>query len=54
MPCQSCEQRKARLQALAEEGTPLPSKDWAFYGTALVAVLAVGYIVYSRKKGSTT
>ena len=50
MPCQPCEERKARLKALAEDGSPLPKRDYAFYAIAAVAVAAVGYIVLSRRK----
>lgn len=50
MGCQPCEERKQRLAALAEDGTPLPAKDWAFYaGWALAAGLA-GYLIWLKRK----
>lgn len=49
MACGPCEERKARL-AEAARGTPLPAKDWAFYGGwGLAAVLAGALIWQSRR-----
>lgn len=50
MPCQPCEERKARLKALANEGAPLPKRDYAFYLVVGVAVGAVAYIVMSKRR----
>ena len=50
MPCQPCEERKARLKALAADGSPLPARDYAFYAVAAVALGAVVFIVLSKRK----
>lgn len=52
MSCQPCEERKQRLAALANEGTPLPARDWAFYAGWAIAATAVAWIAWGRVKGA--
>jgi hypothetical protein len=46
--CLPCEERKRRLTQLAEEGTPLPIRDYAFYLGWFLAGGALAYITWSR------
>ena len=48
MGCEPCNQRKANLAAMAAEGNPLPARDYWFYIAVVVAVVAVGYIAWTR------
>lgn len=51
MGCGPCEARRQRLEQLAEHGTPLPGKDWAFYaGWALAGGLAAALIWVQRSQ----
>ncbi len=52
MGCQPCEERRARLLAMAQDGTALPARDWAFYaGWGLALALGAG-LLWSRRSAA--